>query len=292
VLVVNAATKAWTALTKTQVLAQKALNLAMKLNPIGLVVTALAGLAGGLVYAYKKSETFRNIVNGAFGAVKTTITFVWNWIKKNWPLLLGILTGPIGIAVLTITKNWDRIKAGATAVKDWISDKFNAVLNFFRGLPARMGRAVSGLFDGIKDAFRGAINFVIDGWNGLSFSLPGVSIAGKEVFGGTTISTPDIDRLAQGGIVPRTPGGRLAVIGEGRFNEAVVPMDGRPRIVASDRVIPLPNTGNLSAPDLALEDAPGLPDRLARPVHVHLEVDGREMGQVILDQFEQLAARR
>jgi phage gp36-like protein len=39
-----------------------ALNAAMRANPIGLIVTALALLAAGFVYAWKKSETFRGIV--------------------------------------------------------------------------------------------------------------------------------------------------------------------------------------------------------------------------------------
>lgn len=50
-------------------LAQAALNTVMTANPIGLVVSALAALTAGLVTAYNTSETFRNIVNGAFQSV-------------------------------------------------------------------------------------------------------------------------------------------------------------------------------------------------------------------------------
>ena len=63
---------------------------------------AIAALAAGFVMAYRKSETFRNIVTGALNAVKGAAVFVWNWLKQNWPLLLGILTGPFGIAVVAI----------------------------------------------------------------------------------------------------------------------------------------------------------------------------------------------
>lgn len=49
--------------------AQAGLNAVLKANPIGLVVTALAALAAGLVTAYKTSETFRNFVGGAFQSV-------------------------------------------------------------------------------------------------------------------------------------------------------------------------------------------------------------------------------
>ena len=47
------------------------LNAALRANPIGLVITALTLLAAGLVLAYKKSDTFRSIVNTAFSAVKS-----------------------------------------------------------------------------------------------------------------------------------------------------------------------------------------------------------------------------
>src|SRR3546814_18684591 len=53
------------------------LNAAMRANPIGIVVTALTLLAAGLVVAYKKSETFRNIVNGAFDVVTSAGTTLW-----------------------------------------------------------------------------------------------------------------------------------------------------------------------------------------------------------------------
>ena len=74
----TAITAAWTAVTKAATIAQKALNFAMKMNPIGLVVTALTLLVTGLVIAYKKSETFRKIVDGAFKAVAAAGRWMWN----------------------------------------------------------------------------------------------------------------------------------------------------------------------------------------------------------------------
>ncbi len=50
-------------------------------NPIGLTVLAIGALVAGLVIAYKKSETFRNIVNGAFNAIVAGLTVLWNGIK-------------------------------------------------------------------------------------------------------------------------------------------------------------------------------------------------------------------
>lgn len=72
------ATKAWTAV-------QWALNAAMSANPIGLVVVAIAALVAGLVIAYKKSETFRNIVDKALKAVGAAAKWLWEKaIKPAW----------------------------------------------------------------------------------------------------------------------------------------------------------------------------------------------------------------
>ena len=61
-----ALTKAWSVITGIQAVATKlltgqqiALNTAMKLNPIGLIVSAVTLLIGGMVLLWNKSETFR-----------------------------------------------------------------------------------------------------------------------------------------------------------------------------------------------------------------------------------------
>ena len=61
--VITAAVKAYTAV-------QLGLNLALTANPIGIVIALIALLVAGIVVAYKKSETFRNIVNRSFDLVK------------------------------------------------------------------------------------------------------------------------------------------------------------------------------------------------------------------------------
>lgn len=51
--------------------AQKALNTAMKANPIGLVVTAITLLVSGLVIAYEHFESFRKVVDSTVDSVKS-----------------------------------------------------------------------------------------------------------------------------------------------------------------------------------------------------------------------------
>ena len=79
VWLINAATKAWTAV-------QLALNVAMSANPVGIIIIAIAALVAAFVVAYKKSETFRNIVNGALGAIGAAFKWLWSLIRPLFEL--------------------------------------------------------------------------------------------------------------------------------------------------------------------------------------------------------------
>jgi hypothetical protein len=198
--------------TKAAAAAQWLLNIALNANPIGLIIIAIVALVAAFVLLWKNSETFRTIVTGVFNAVWGAIKFVWDWVKENWPLLLAILTGPIGIAVLVITKYWDQIKSGASAAWQWIVGKWDALVSFVTSLPGRLSAAASGLWDGITASFRSAINWIIGRWNRLSFSVPAVSIPGiGQVWGGMTLNLPDIPYLYRGG---RVTGSGMAVVGD------------------------------------------------------------------------------
>lgn len=223
------ATKAWAAV-------QWLLNAALSANPIGLVVAAVALLVGGIILLWKKNEGFRKVVIAVWNAIKAAFQAVVNWVvnsmvpwfkrafdmvskaigavvgwvKKNWPLLLGILTGPIGLAVVLIAKNWDKIKAGVRAVRDYVTARFNDLIGFFRKLPGRIAGAAAGMFNGIRSAFRSAINWIIDRWNGLRLRIGGQQV--NLPFGQSfripniTLNTPNIPRFHQGGIMPGAPG--------------------------------------------------------------------------------------
>jgi len=131
--IVKAATAAWTA-------AQWLLNAALTANPVGLVIAAVVALGAALVVAYKKSETFRAIVQGAFAAVKAAAGAVagafrslldaassaFDWIISHWKLGLFAF-GPIGAAVYLILQNFDRLKAAASAALDAITGALNRV---------------------------------------------------------------------------------------------------------------------------------------------------------------------
>lgn len=150
-------TKAVASVTKAYTAVQWLLNAALTANPIGIVVVALAALGAGLVIAYRKSETFRNIVNGAFSAVV-------GFVKKNWPAIVGLLTGPFGLAAALIIKNWDSIKAGGTRVLEFIKGLPTKIAAIFTGAATifynagaqLMGQLAAGIADKIGDAIAAA----------------------------------------------------------------------------------------------------------------------------------------
>ena len=114
-------TKAITVATKAWAVAQRVLNVVLKANPIGLVITALMLLGAGLVLAYKKSDTFRRIVDGAFRGVKTVVGNVIGFIRQHLGLMIAIMTGPMGLAIRAVIRNFDSFKAAGRRVFEAVS---------------------------------------------------------------------------------------------------------------------------------------------------------------------------
>lgn len=182
---VSAATKAWAAITKLYTAGQWLLNAALTANPIGLVIVAIAALVAGIVIAYKKSETFRAIVNGAFRAVKNVAQDVASfftknvpaafhkivaaagsvigWIKGHWPLILAILSGPFGLAVLAVVKNFGRIKEAASNVVGFVKNRFSDVVGFIRGIPGKIADMAGAFLNAGKSLGSHVISGIMSG---------------------------------------------------------------------------------------------------------------------------------
>lgn len=107
---VSATTAAWTAV-------QWAINVALTANPIGLVVVGLGLLVGGLILAYKKSETFRNVVSAALDAVGAAGRFLWNNIYGP---ILKLFIKTLGQVMVTFGKMLQVI--GRVPGFGWVGD--------------------------------------------------------------------------------------------------------------------------------------------------------------------------
>lgn len=113
----TAAHKAAEAGAKGLAVAQAALNAVMKANTVGIVVSAVAALAVGLVTAYKTSETFRSFVSGAFQFVaniaQSAIGAAIGWLDK----LSYKLNSFLGKDGYTGFDSYDDYKASQTPAK-------------------------------------------------------------------------------------------------------------------------------------------------------------------------------
>jgi hypothetical protein len=213
---------------KLWAIVQTVLNLALWTSPITWIVLGVILLVAAIVLIATKTKWFQNIWNAAWGWIKGAAMAVWNWLKSNWPLLLAIITGPIGLAVRYVVQHWGAIKRAAGAAWDWIKNKVSTFAGWLGGLPARIGGKLSGMWNGLWSGFKSIVNRIIGAWNGLSFGIPSFSFAGMS-YGGMSVGTPDIPYLATGGDVRRSG---LAVIHKGE------------RVTPAAQVTPLSRTAS------------------------------------------------
>lgn len=180
---------------------QWVLNAAMAASPVLIIVAGVAALVAVLVLAYKKSETFRKIVDAAFSAVKNAAEAAFGWIKDNWPLLLAIITGPIGLAVLVIAKNWDAIKAGASKVLDAadaiatkVKDGLVGAFNFLKDKAIAVFDAITAPIQSLIDLVQGLIDKIG------SIHLPDINIPFiRAAPGSSTLPSTAADSGGRGG---------------------------------------------------------------------------------------------
>ena len=211
---------------------------------ISFVISPLLSLYKGFMFI-KSAVTMASLT---FGLATSTI-----WI------IIGAIVAAIAIGVL-LWKNWDKIKAKCAELWAAFQEKFPAIANIVKNVyntaikPIVDGikRVFGGLVDfiagvftgnwsraweGVKNIFKGAfdalvgiakaplnaiiglINSAIDGLNSFDIKIPDwVPKWGGKNF---SLNIPRIPALAEGGVATKPT---LAMIGEGKESEAVLPL--------------------------------------------------------------------
>lgn len=206
-MAVAAASKVAAVAARAWAVAQRILNAVMRANPIGIIITVIAGLIAIIVAAYKKNETFRRIVQAVWRAIQAAIKAVVNWLVNTaWPFIQRV---------------WNGIVAGVTNVKNKVVAAFTWIRSKISGAVAGIKGFLSGMWDGLLSGARAAVNGAIGLINGAIGAINGLIRGANKVPGINIPQIPNIPYLATGGIVT---GPTLAVIGE-RGPEAVVPLD-------------------------------------------------------------------
>lgn len=168
---------------KIVTLAVKALNIAMRANIIGLVVTAILGLVAAFIYLWKNCDSFRNFWIGLWKIIQSAAKAAWKAISKAWE----------GIGKWFSSKFEQVQKAGKGAmdsVKKWFSNAlkaikkaWSAVVGFFKGIWKGIQSAFSATGSWFGKIFRSAWNGVKSVWNGARSFFSGIWSGIRGIFG-------------------------------------------------------------------------------------------------------------
>lgn len=146
-------------------------------------------------------------LSGEFKKSMDAWAFGFKLVGRAWDRL-GDLFGTISRRVASV---WNWLTGNATRLRGALRDRFNDVVSFMRGIPGRIGSALSAVAGRILSPFRSGFNAIARAWNNtvgrLHWSVPGFL-----GFGGFTISAPNLPTFHQGGVVPGTPGKEVLAI--------------------------------------------------------------------------------
>lgn len=179
-----------TVATKGAAIAQKALNVAMKANPIGLVITAITALIGALVWFFTQTEAgkkawaaitqaFRSFIEwigpawqALWSGVSAVFSAVWEFIKS---LVVGYFTFIFNTAMTIwnalagfFTGLWEGVKAVFSAAWDWITTTITNNWNTFIAAGQAIWNALAGFFTGLWDGIK---NTAIAVWNWITSTI-------------------------------------------------------------------------------------------------------------------------
>lgn len=179
------------------------LNLAMKANIIGLIVSLIVGLVAAFITLWKNNEQFRNFWINLWAKIKSACGTAVEWIKSKFNVLKGALT-----TVKNVFGN----------IKDTIAEKIESAKD-----------KVKGAIDKIKKLFPLSIGKIFS-----NLKIPKISVSGGKapfgIAGKGKLPSFDVKWNAQGGILTRpTIFGQLqdgTMLGGGEAGkEAIAPVD-------------------------------------------------------------------
>lgn len=123
--------------------AQAALNVVMNLNPIGIIISLIAGLVAAFVILWNKSDAFRNFWIGVWETVKSAFMTAFNAVVNFFTVTIpeafnnfitflgGIVNSIVNFFTVTIPMAFTN---AVTAVGNFIT----SVINFFISLPGKI----------------------------------------------------------------------------------------------------------------------------------------------------------
>ena len=168
--------------TLAMTVAQKAQNLAMASNPIGLIAVAVATAVTALVLLYKHNKKFKAFVDGMFNAAKKAFGKIFkvtkeifgkiiNFFKKDWKQVLLFIANPIAGAFALIYKHNKKFKKFVDGIVNHVKDMAKGVAKHMSNLKKDWGEK----WDNVK-------KFASKTWEGIKGNASEAMIAlGKDI---------------------------------------------------------------------------------------------------------------
>lgn len=143
------------AIAKTALLGVKtamlAVNAAMAANPIGLVISLIAGLVAGFIYLWNTSEEFRNFWIGLWETIKTAASDVWEAIKGAALDFWDWITSTANTVIEGMKEGWNSFKESVsdiwTAITDFCSSAWETIKDVVQVGIMFIGEIISFAFD-------------------------------------------------------------------------------------------------------------------------------------------------
>lgn len=159
--------QAWQVATEGVTLAQKLLNAVMAMNPIGLIVSAIAGLVAAFVVLWNTSDEFRAFWINLWEEIKTIaepiITALVEWFKSAWETVKPIISN----IAEAFKQAWAIIKTVWDAVQPYFQVLWNAIKLIFSVVKKVLSTYFETAWVAIKAIWNVAVAYFKAIWNGI-----------------------------------------------------------------------------------------------------------------------------
>ncbi|WP_353458377.1 phage tail tape measure protein [Staphylococcus coagulans] len=168
------------------------------LGPIGLAISAVAAIGTAFVIAYKKSETFRNIVNKVINPVVNGFKKLWSVAQSVFNSLKSLLSGNTLPTVDLLSKIMPKASAKKVAltllqIRQAFIDAFGAIWSFAQEIGNKLTRFWKDNGDDIIQAFKNIgeffKGFFIEARNQIGPNLKEFGDLIKSIFNGVIVPT-------------------------------------------------------------------------------------------------------
>lgn len=137
----------------------------------------------------KNIKDFLDAMQSVYDFVVDDLGPIFVWLGKTEVWVTKQIIG----AFENIVDGFKKNKKDIAKIWDDITDKAKGVWNWFKGMGKGLSDVLSGAFGGLKSGFKSVMNWVINKWNNLNFTMPAI-------LGGGTYGVGTIPYMASGGI--------------------------------------------------------------------------------------------